>query len=110
MKAVYYNLLTVGKIGISCDVETEINRYGLTLPICISGKLENKTRTLFKPKIPKSGKTIYKQVYIRSVKSFNYLYDIDTSIFLCSLLKDKEPKVWIDKNESEIKRKLNELK
>jgi hypothetical protein len=65
------------------------------------------------PKFPKNtstSKKVYKNIFIRSNDAFWALYDIDTTIFIVTLLKEKgDPKHWIDKNLEEINRRLNEI-
>lgn len=105
----YSKLSATSKIGLKEPFAAcPISYHGPSLPIFLAGNWTTKTKTLFKPKIPKvPGKSIYENVLIRSIKGFNYLYDFDTSIFIVSLHASKDPKVWIDKNLDEIKRRLN---
>jgi len=111
MALVYSKLSELGKIGITEKYVPTSEVSGPHLPLCITGTLQAKTKTLFKPRIPqKPGKTVYKGVMIREVKGFYYLYDFDTSIFIASMhALSHDPREWIDKNEARIKQRLEEL-
>ncbi len=110
MTAAFYNRLSpTGKIGIKIPPDTSKEPDGPCLDICIAGSLQTKTRTYMKPKIPKKSDNIYRKVYIRTVKGFNYLYDVNTSIYIVSLLVSIDQHRWIDDNINKIKERVNKL-
>jgi len=100
--------MNLGSIGIEPEVIEVKLPDGPSLPICIKGSLQSKTKTMFKAKITKNSKNIYKGVFIRSIGYFNYMYDVETTIFIASIVKPKSPHKWIDKNEQRIKERINE--
>ena len=109
-KTFYNSLGGLGQIGCTLEPEPATKSVGGShLPLCIKGQLHNKTKTLFKPRIPKKpGETVHLGVLIRAIGSFNYLYDFNTSIFIASLHISKDARTWIDTNIDEIQRRVHE--
>ena len=106
----FYKLSAKSRIGLSTRVdETQVDN-GQCLPIFIAGSYATKTKTPFKPKIPKSGKSFYKDIYKRSVKGFIYLYDRETSIYIIALHDQIVVNDWIDTNYKLIRSRLETLK
>ena len=103
----YDKLDNKSRIGITRDATVEKIPQGASLPIFLTGSFETKTKTFFKPKIPKSGKSFYRGIYMRPNKGFAYLYDKETTVFIASLHSQINPKEWIDKNYDEIIRRVN---
>ncbi len=103
----YDKLDDKSKIGITRDASIVEVPTGASLPIFLAGSYETKTKTYFKPKIPKSGKSFHRGIYMRSNKGFIYLYDRVTSLFIASLHDQIDPIEWINKNHDEITRRVN---
>ena len=107
----YYNSLSSkSKIGLSTRIEKIRVKDGPCLPIFIAGSYATKTKTPFKPKIPKSGNSFYKGIYKRSNKGFTYLYDRETSIYIIALHDQIVVDEWIDTNYDLIRSRLEILK
>jgi len=66
-----------------------------------------------KPKIPKSGTTIYDGFYIRKLDGTELVYHIESGLFVARMNKQlREPmeaRVWIDENFSEILKRVKEV-
>ena len=108
-QAAYCKLSDKSKIGLTYTFAPESIPAGPSLPICIKGSLATKTRSYFKPKIPKTGDNLYKSFYIRKSCGFAYIYDIGTTIFVASHPSIDEARNWIDKNERKIHDRINSL-
>ena len=95
------------RVGITPTTAKPPVKPGPHLPIFLKGSYETKTKTPFKPKIPKSGKNLYEGFYIRTMMGFDYIYDIESTIFVASI-QHMDSREWIDQNQKTIKRKLND--
>ena len=76
----------------------------------VSFRLYIKGKSSMKPKIPKSkkGKAIYRGFFKRSSKPFTFIYDIESTIYICALHDQIDVDKWLDKNYDKIQGKLNE--
>jgi len=92
----YYRVSKLGRIGmIKPAVDTSIPD-GISLSIKIKP-----------PKFPKKSKKIYKDYFIRKMKSFTHIYDIKNNLYIVSLITGKtDPIEWIDRNENKIKERI----
>ncbi len=106
----YSQLSSTSRIGLSTRIEKKQVDNGPCLPIFITGSYETKTKTPFKPKIPKSGNSFYKGIYKRPNKGFTYLYDRETSIYIIALHDQIVVDEWIDTNYDLIRSRLEILK
>ena len=109
-KISYNQISTNGRIGLPTPVVDESTTDGPNLPIFLAGSFETKTKTYFKPKIPKSGKSLYRNIYMRSNKGFTYLYDIESTIYIIALHDQIDVKKWIDNNYEQIIRRVKNAK
>lgn len=55
-----------------------------------------------KPKVPKSGKSLYGDFYLRSLKDFTHIYWKHDGLYIASLPTPKDGRQWIDKNIDKI--------
>lgn len=53
------------------------------------------------PKIPKSGKKLYKEFFLREMKHFTHVYWLD-GLYLVSVPKPLDAREWINKNLDKI--------
>lgn len=64
-----------------------------------------------KPKIPKSGTSLYDGFYIRQYSGTEFIYHIESGLYVArmnkSLKTPMEARVWIDENYDEIMRRIN---
>lgn len=79
--------------------------------IAIEVRKTPKSDSLFKiqPKIPKSGKSLYRGLYLRKLGGLNYIYDIENVLFVAVIDGECCPKEWIDKKYSEIRRRIDNV-
>ena len=60
------------------------------------------------PKISKNSKKIYCGLFLREKQRFTYIYNLD-GLYICSIHQSKDAKEWIDKNQQEIQKRIDEL-
>ena len=96
----YSKLTDFGRIGISPPPkEIENNVY----PNC-DLKLQPPKR------FPKSGKKLYKGLFLRALGHFTHIYDVESKIYIVSILKTQDPKEWVDRNYDRIIDRLSKVK
>ena len=60
-----------------------------------------------KPKIPKSGKSLYKGFYIRTKDKFEHIHHIESGLYVVSV--EANARQWIDERYNEIMERINEV-
>lgn len=61
-----------------------------------------------KPKIPKSGKSLYKEFYIRSLDNTELIYHIPSGLFVARM-NGTDGRLWIIKNRDEIDKRIQQV-
>jgi len=63
------------------------------------------------PRYPKGkSKRVYKGLFIRSLGAFKHLYSIEANLYIVSLLKERDERLWIDNNIKKIEERINAIK
>lgn len=70
-----------------------------------------KSEILFKmkPKIPKSGITLYEGFYIRKLDNTELIYHVESGLFVARMNNNMNARFWIDENEDEILKRVKEV-
>ena len=77
---------------------------GIEISPCAKSEVLHK----MKPKIPKSGKSIYKGFYIRPLEKTELIYHIESGLFVAAM-NGTDARVWIIRNQEEIDRRIKEV-
>lgn len=63
---------------------------------------------VFRPKVPKSGKSIYDGFYIRKLDGTEFVYHIESELFIARM-NGKDGRVWVDENYDEIHKRIQKV-
>lgn len=74
----------------------------------ITPSAKNEILFKMKPKIPKSGKSLYKEFYIRSLDNTELIYHIPSGLFVARM-NGTDGRLWIIKNRDEIDKRIQQV-